>query len=158
MLISEFCGSLNVQRSGYMPKYVQFVPLKLIEANWAEEFPGATALLASDPVSVAAGGIFGCDEVFNRIRMVCEVHWNISIYQNIHGFSMTWPANAEFWWILMNSCMSMLVYWRVSARFCTFRWVGAFFATFHPPVEFWSSLQAFENVLLHNHLTMSTQH
>lgn len=77
-----------------MPKYVQFVPLKLIETNWAEEFPGATAIHAGDPVSVAGGGIFGCDEVFNRIRMVCEVHWNISIYLRIsmvfqgHGLQM----------------------------------------------------------------------
>ena len=117
MLISELCGSLNVQRSRDMPKYVQFVPLKLIEANWAEEFPGATALLAGDPVSVAAGGIFGCDEVFNRIRMVCEVHWNISIYQNIHGFSMTWPANAEFWWILVCLCWFTGGYLQDFARF-----------------------------------------
>ena len=151
MLISEFCGSLNVQRSRYMPKYVQFVPLKLIETNWAEEFPGATAILAGDPVSVAAGGIFGCDEVFNRIRMVCEV-------QHISEYPWFFKDMVCKCRILMNSCMSMLVYWKVSARFCTFCWVGAFFATFHPPVEFWNSLRAFVNVLLHNHLTMSTQH
>lgn len=40
-----------------------------------------------------------------------------SIYQNIHGFSRTWSANAEFWWILVCLCCFTGGYLQDFARF-----------------------------------------